>query len=142
MNKAETVFLVQIDTANENNSSVVSPQLCRNKPFKPFAFYIDEDGVPILDSEYKTKSKNIAKRSLQDFNNEEIIVLYKSVFKTKHELLHGELVKKIKSQLEAIHGKKVNSGINQIKEFIKYSFDNEWLLQNGERKPYYLNSNK
>ena len=58
MNKAETVFLVQIDTANENNSSVVSPQLCRNKPFEPFAFYIDEDGVPILDSEYKTKSKN------------------------------------------------------------------------------------
>ena len=142
MNKAETVFLVQIDTANENNSSVVSPQLCRNKPFEPFAFYIDEDGAPILDSEYKTKSKNIAKRSLQDFNNEEIIVLYKSVFKTKHELVHGELVKTIKSQLEAIHGKKVNSGINQIKEFIKYSFDNEWLLQNGERKPYYLNSNK
>lgn len=142
MNKAETVFLVQIDTANENNSSVVSPQLCRNKPFEPFAFYIDENGVPILDSEYKTKSKNIAKRSLQDFNNEEIIVLYKSVFKTKHELVHGELVKTIKSQLEAIHGKKVNSGINQIKEFIKYSFDNEWLLQNGERKPYYLNSNK
>lgn len=142
MNKAETVFLVQIDTANENNSSVVSPQLCRNKPFEPFAFYIDENGVPILDSEYKTKSKNIAKRSLQDFNNEEIIILYKSVFKTKHELVHGELVKTIKSQLEAIHGKKVNSGINQIKEFIKYSFDNEWLLQNGERKPYYLNSNK
>ena len=98
--------------------------------------------MTIYIKEYKTKSKSIAKRNLQDLNNEEIIVLYKSVFKNKHELVHGELVKTIKSQLEAIHGKKVNSGINQIKEFIKYSFDNEWLLQNGERKPYYLNSNK
>jgi hypothetical protein len=142
MNKAETVFLVQIDSTNENNASVVSPQLCRNKPFEPFAFYIDEVGVPILDKEYKTKSKNIAKRNLQDLNNEEIIVLYESVFKPKNELVHGELVKTIKSQLEIIHGKRVNSGINQIKEFVKYSIDNEWLLQNGERKPYCLNPNK
>ena len=142
MNKAETVFLVQVDTSNENNSSVVSPQFCRNKPFEPFAFYIDEEGVPILDNEYKTKTKNIAKRGLQDLTNEEIIVLYKSVFKTKHELVHGELVKTIKSKLEIIHGKRVNSGINQIKDFIKYSIDNEWLLQNGERKPYRLNQIK
>ena len=142
MNKAETVFLVQVDTTNENNSSVVSPQLCRNKPFEPFAFYIDDDGVPILDIEYKTKSKNIAKRSLQDLNNEEIIGLYESVFKPKPELNHGDLVNRIKSQLEIIHRKGVNSGTNQIKEFIKHSVDNEWLLQNGERKPYSLNPNK
>lgn len=142
MNKAETVFLVQVDGADEKNSSVVSPQFCRNKPFEPFAFYIDEDGVPIIDNDYKTKTGSAPKINLQDLNNEEIKGLYESVFTSNHELFHGDLVKTIKSRLEVFRGKRVNSGINQIKEFIKYSIENEWLLQNGDRKPYSLNPNK
>lgn len=139
MNKAETVFLVQVDNTNEKNSSVVSPQLCRNKPFEPFAFYVDEDGVPIIDNAYKSKTKESPKRSLQDLTDEEIKALYDSVFKTNNELCHGDLVKTIQSQLEKIHGKRINSGINQIKDFIKRSHKYGWLLQNGDRKPYHLN---
>lgn len=42
--KAETVIFVH----KVGECSVVEPQFCRNEEFEPFAFIIDEEGLPIL----------------------------------------------------------------------------------------------
>lgn len=41
--KAETVMFVH----RVGDSSVVEPQFCRNEEFEPFAFIIDEEGLPV-----------------------------------------------------------------------------------------------
>jgi hypothetical protein len=41
--KAETVIFVH----KVGDCSVVEPQFCRNEEFEPFAFIIDEEGLPV-----------------------------------------------------------------------------------------------
>ncbi len=47
VNKAETVISISVDE-KEKELSIVEAQQCRNKEFQPFAFEIDENGLPRL----------------------------------------------------------------------------------------------
>ena len=63
--KAETVLFVH----KVGESSVVEPQFCRNEEFEPFAFIIDEEGLPLLSDLPKEggSERNEAVRIMKDF---------------------------------------------------------------------------
>ena len=50
-NKAEAILLINKSTANPNVSEV-RPLHIREKEFKPFAFKVSEDGLPVLATDY------------------------------------------------------------------------------------------
>jgi hypothetical protein len=63
--KAETVLFVH----KVGESSVVEPQFCRNEEFEPFAFIIDEEGLPLLSDLPKESNnqRNEVIRIMQDY---------------------------------------------------------------------------
>lgn len=63
--KAETVIFVH----KVGESSVVEPQFCRNEEFEPFAFIIDEEGLPVLSDMPKGEcgERNDVVRIMKDF---------------------------------------------------------------------------
>lgn len=63
--KAETVLFVH----RVGESSVVEPQFCRNEEFEPFAFIIDEEGLPLLSDMPKESDtpRNDIVRIMEDF---------------------------------------------------------------------------
>jgi hypothetical protein len=62
--KAETVLYVH----KVGECSVVEPQFCRNEEFEPFAFIIDEEGLPTLsDMPKESGSRNDVERVMQDY---------------------------------------------------------------------------
>ena len=63
--KAETVLYVH----KVGECSVVEPQFCRNEEFEPFAFIIDEEGLPVLSDMPKTSDsrRNDIVRIVEDF---------------------------------------------------------------------------
>jgi hypothetical protein len=63
--KAETVLFVH----KVGESSVVEPQFCRNEEFEPFAFVIDEEGLPQLSDLPKESSseRNEVVRIMRDY---------------------------------------------------------------------------
>ncbi len=63
--KAETVLFVH----KVGESSVVEPQFCRNEEFEPFAFIIDEEGLPQLSDLPKEREgpRNEVVRIMEDF---------------------------------------------------------------------------
>lgn len=63
--KAETVIFVH----KVGESSVVEPQFCRNEEFEPFAFIIDEEGLPVLSDMPKESdsARNEVVRIMENF---------------------------------------------------------------------------
>lgn len=51
-NKAETVIRVSKDP-NDKSVSIVAPDMCRDRDFEPFAFTINEQGLPIMANDWQ-----------------------------------------------------------------------------------------
>ena len=63
--KAETVLFVH----KGGECTVVEPQFCRNEEFEPFAFIIDEEGLPLLSDMPRERDgpRNEVVRIMEDF---------------------------------------------------------------------------
>jgi hypothetical protein len=63
--KAETVIFVH----KVGECSVVEPQFCRNEEFEPFAFFIDEEGLPTLTDlpKEREESRNECVNVMRDY---------------------------------------------------------------------------
>ena len=57
VNKAETVISISRDNDNKE-ISIVAPEFCRDKDFEPFAFSIDEQGLPYLVDKMPTSNSD------------------------------------------------------------------------------------
>ena len=99
-NKAETVITVQIDKYDDD-VSIVSAGLCRNKSFKPFAFKITDDGLPKIiedyDIEMKAKKKGF---DVLNLGREDKFQVLEKVFENGERFQHSELLNQIKIVLD------------------------------------------
>ena len=136
-NKAETVIAVEIDSSN-TEVSIAKPSSCRNKPFEPFAFKIDEFSLPFIIHDYEITSKSSRKKTIDllSFTKEENSEILKLTFAGQSKLMYTDLALRVKSAVEVLKSCKKGTGNNKIKEYISYLKEQEMIIQEGYGKPY------
>ena len=136
INKAETVLSV---TKNEQDKdiSIVEAQLCRNKEPEPFAFEINEDGLPVIveDFEIRTETRK-NKFDILDLEESDKYGLLSKVYVNGESFTYSDLVAQIKIAYKYQFNKKL--GDNRAKELITFCKNNKWLKQEKPKAPYTL----
>ena len=136
INKAETVLSV---TKNEQDKdiSIVEAQQCRNREPEPFAFEINENGLPVIveDFEIRTETK-INKFDITDLEDFKKYKLLTEVFSKGDSFTYSEL----RIQLQLAYKKQFSKklGDNRAKELITNCKNNGWLIQEKTKAPYVL----
>ncbi|MCC4230035.1 AAA family ATPase [Zunongwangia profunda] len=136
INKSETVLSV---TKNEQDKdiSIVEAQLCRNKEPEPFAFEINEDGLPIIaeDFELRTETRK-NKFDILDLEHFKIYQILTEIYSKGENFTYSELVIQIKIAYKNQFKNKL--GTNRAKELVTYCKNNNWLIQDKPKAPYTL----
>jgi hypothetical protein len=130
INKGDTIISVTKQTDNRE-LSVVEPEYCREKEFQPFAFEIDENGLPYIVEDWKQQTKEGKKktRSPHDFEldtHRRVVIV---IFELQQRFKYTELVLRIKT-IWSKNG--VEFGDNKAKEFLSY-YQNEKLIIKKEQ---------
>lgn len=137
-NKAETVLSVRRSDLIDNLSEV-TPVQCRMIEPRPFAFCIDEDGLPHLEDMPAPARKAKGKKTPFDFEMEQHQKVLKRVFAAQSEYKYSELITAIKLEFEQ-HGE--SFGDNKIKSFITF-YKRENLIsqeKGANRYPLYIHN--
>lgn len=140
INKAETVLSV---TKNEQDKdiSIVEAQQCRNREPEPFAFEINEHGLPVIVKDYEIRTETNKSRfdvtDLEDFKQYQLLT---DVFSNGENFTYSEL--RIQIQIAYKKQFKKKLGDNRAKELITYCKNNGWLLQEKTKSPYTLGACK
>ena len=114
-NKAETVLIISKNTMN-NSVSEVKPMLMRDKEFTTFAFHIDDNKLPVLDSSMSVTVVKPREKSLVSLDNEVHQEILGKVFEENTPTKYNELVDVVAQAYEAAGYKR---GINGIKGLLK-----------------------
>ena len=114
-NKAETVLVISKNVQN-NSISEVKPMHMRDKEFSTFAFHIDDNKLPVLESGFsvtvlKRKGKSLV--SLDDKTHREIL---SKIFEGKAPAKYNNLVE---AAAKAYKEAGFQHGINGIKNLLK-----------------------
>ena len=139
-NKAEAVITVEVDKDN-SDVSIVKPTSCRNKPFEPFAFTINQDGLPEVIDDYEiNQAKSKKKMNFSSVDDLEKKKLIKEVFNGQFELEYNNLIKGIKYSLKVNYTDYTGVGNNRVKDLIMEAKQLGWIKQEKPRSPYRLGS--
>jgi hypothetical protein len=136
-NKCETVVSVGKSSADPN-VIVVQSEFTRDKDFEPFAFSIDENGLPyILNTWLPAKTKSLPAKQDADLRPEEVAsethaVILKHVFAKQKEMLHSELKAAAKEHLSRWKNKNVGDG--RVADWINYWIRVHMVSQQGKSK--------
>ena len=135
VNKAETVLSITKDE-NEKDISIVEAEYCRDKEPETFAFEI-VDGLPVLakDFQIRTESKK-NKFDVLDLEDETVYKIVTNVFKNGTQFTYGEIIIQIKIAYKEMYQKAI--GDNRAKELITHCKNNDWLIQEKPKAPYFL----
>ena len=114
-NKAETVLIISKNTMN-NSVSEVKPMHMRDKEFTTFAFHIDDNKLPVLDSSMSVTVVKPREKSLVSLDNEVHQEILSKVFEEKPPTKYNELVDVVAQAYEAAGYKR---GMNGIKGLLK-----------------------
>lgn len=114
-NKAETVLIISKNMQN-NSISEVKPMHMRDKEFRTFAFHIDDNKLPVLDSGISVTVVKRQEKSLVSLDNEIHQEILSKVFENNSPSRYNDLVNSISEAYEAAGYKR---GINGIKDLIK-----------------------
>jgi hypothetical protein len=92
VNKAETVISISRDTENRDISTV-APEYCRDKDFEPFAFSVDEQGLPFLIDEVPSNpdARRVRKPTAASLKPEEVIAIIRRAFANDEQLRYSQL---------------------------------------------------
>lgn len=138
INKAETVLSVSRCEANQD-ISIVEPQMCRNREPEPFAFEVNEEGIPVMVEDFEIRTETKSNRydviDMEDYRKYQMLT---SVFSRNDSYTYSEL--RIQMQLEFKAQFKKKLGDNRAKELITDCKNNGWLLQEKAKGPYTLGS--
>ena len=130
-NKAESVLAVTKSTDN-SDISIVTPEFCREKEFEPFAFGIDENGLPYLDDYWTPKPSGEAKKKTSnpgDITTDKHIEILRKAFRNNDRLMYKELILQVKFSLNDFG---INVGDSKVKEFIQWYKNEQLILQKGK----------
>lgn len=102
VNKAETIISVTRDETNKA-VSIVSPEDCRDKDFEPFAFSVNDAGLPEILEEYALKGAGEKKRAFDPYGvpPETHHSVLMAVFKENEPLRYRELQSRLKVEFGA-----------------------------------------
>ncbi len=134
--KADAIISVT-KNKNDENISLVEPVDCREKPFLPFAFSIDESGMPYIFKDHtfekkikenkessKPKTKSITAKDLESSMHTNIL---NDAFKIQKEQGYADLWRNIKNSVEKIINTTI--GDNKAKDFIAYYLNAENIIK-------------
>ena len=114
-NKAETVLIISKNTMN-NSVSEVKPMHMRDKEFTTFAFHIDDNKLPVLDSSMSVTVVKAREKSLVSLDNEVHQEILGKLFEENTPTKYNDLVNVVAQAYEAAGYKR---GLNGIKGLIK-----------------------
>ncbi|GAB2575298.1 AAA family ATPase [Spirosoma areae] len=140
-NKAETVITVTKDRDNKE-ISIVAPEYCRDKDFEPFAFSVNEQGIPFLVEEWQADQRTASRKETKadEPPKEQRTITPSQLPAVTHEVIlrrafadvmpgkYGVTCHRIKAAAEYFGHK---FGDNKAKEFMTYYKDAGWVLVNG-----------
>jgi len=125
VNKAETVLTVTKSPENED-LSIVEAEFCRDREPEPFAFSIDETGLPyIADWQPADKTKSNTPASISLEKHKEILKL---AFSHSDKPKYKDLVTQLKLAADK-NGIKI--GDNKAKDFITWYLNEDHITKNG-----------
>ena len=131
-NKAETVLIISKN--NQNNSvSEVRPMHMRDKEFTTFAFHIDDDRLPVLDSSMSVTVVKPREKSLVSLDNEIYQQVLGKLFEEHSPSKYSELVELVSQAYEAAGYKR---GMNGIKNLLKLLSSKGIVVKEGEGYVY------
>jgi hypothetical protein len=134
INKGDTIISVT-KQADDRELSVVEPEYCREREFQPFAFQIDENGLPYIDEEWTPQNKDGKKKTLSphDFEIEPHKKMIDEIFDLQPNFKYTELTLRIKTIYEK-NG--VEMGINKAKDFLSFYISEKLIIKNETKKIY------
>ena len=131
-NKAETVLIISKN--NQNNSvSEVRPMHMRDKEFTTFAFHIDDDRLPVLDSSMSVTVVKPREKSLVSLDKEIHQQVLGKLFEEHSPSKYSELVELVSQAYEAAGYKR---GMNGIKNLLKLLSSKGIVVKEGEGYVY------
>lgn len=135
INKAESTISVTRD-AQDTSISIVEAEYCRDKDFLPFAFKIDERGIPYVLNEWQPPKEGKRTQSPFDYPKEAHIKILKDVFQRSPKPKYKELWQEVKYVFQQ-YG--ITGGDNRAKEWVKYYENQDMVLKSvgEERYPTY-----
>ena len=126
-NKAETVLIISKN--NQNNSvSEVRPMHMRDKEFTTFAFHIDDNRLPVLDSSMSVTVVKPREKSLVSLDNEIHKEILGKLFEEHSPTKYSELVELVSQAYEAAGYKR---GMNGIKNLLKLLSSKDIVVKEG-----------
>jgi len=132
LNKAETTIRLEI-SPNDREISIVDCVYSRDISFEPFAFRIDEKGLPVVcDMPVKTVISKPSKEPDKISDDQHFSVLDK-VYKANPEPQYHELWKAIKT---GFNEQGVIFGENKAKEYVPYYSKQNWIKKDENKKVY------
>jgi hypothetical protein len=133
INKCETHISVEVDK-KDKSISIVSPEHTRDVSFDPFAFQVNEHGLPALLPDYQISGngdKSAGKKSFNPFEvqPESHHKILAEVFKDSNSIGYADLRRSLKIQWQALD---IPISDNKIQELITYYKANrKWITHNG-----------
>lgn len=144
-NKASVIMDIEKDKSDKNRS-IVTPDMCRGKDFEPFAFRIDNNGIPVIDefsvcfapTERKpTERKQTVKDRVNKLTKSDKYKLLLDVYKNGSEFGYKQLEIQLQIAFKNIYGEHLPGNLATT---LYTMCKNDGLIsQDGARKPYTLN---
>jgi len=131
-NKAETVLIISKNIQN-NSISEVKPMHMRDKEFTTFAFHIDDNRLPVLDSSMSVTVVKPREKSLVSLDNEVHKEILCRLFEEHAPSKYSELVELVSQAYEAAGYKR---GMNGIKNLIKLLSSKGIIVKEGNVYTY------
>lgn len=131
-NKAETVLIISKNTMN-NSVSEVKPMHMRDKEFTTFAFHIDDNKLPVLDSSMSVTVVKPREKSLVSLDNEVHQEILSKVFEENPPTKYNELVDVVAQAYETAGYKR---GMNGIKGLLKLLTSKGIIVKEGNGYAY------
>ena len=135
LNKAETILQVVRDE-KDPNISIVKPMSIRDVEFEPFAFRIDDDGLPEPVDDYHIQTgqaKGFDYHEISEQNHREALSL---AFKDQKSLSYGELISKL---IESYAHFGYDFGTNKAKKLKVFCQNKTMIFKEG--RSYKFNPN-
>lgn len=133
VNKCETHISVEVDK-KDKSISFVSPEHTRDISFNPFAFQVNDDGLPALVADYQMNGDG-EKKGTSKFNPFNIepaahhSILAK-VFKDSNSMRYADLKSSLKIRWQALS---IPISDNKIQDLITYyNKEMNWITHNGK----------
>ncbi len=140
VNKAETVLSLTTRSGDESFTEV-EPVHCREKPFIPFAFRIDDEGMPFIMSDFIPSKNGIKKIKLEPQNYDAEI--HKAIIEQIYAINKKFKYKDICIEIQAHYQMKgIQFGQNKSKDFLFYLIHKMCFIRTvkeGNSAYYYSN---